>query len=97
MSGNDKKNWEYSPKTWKRWGSHTCYWPHDIFKHLVEAGADIHYINADRYNAIMFCAQNGHIEILKILLEAGADIHPVDNSGYNAIMFCAQNGHIEIL
>jgi ankyrin repeat protein len=45
--------------------------------------------------ALMYAAQNGHLETAKLLIDKGADVNAKDY-GMTALMYAAQNGHLEI-
>ena len=63
----------------------------EVFKELVEQGANIH---ADNDYAIRLASCNGHLEIVKFLVENGANIHANDNS---AIHCASSNGHLDVV
>lgn len=44
--------------------------------------------------ALMFAAQNGHMDVVRLLLEDEKQM--VDGNGWTALMYAASNGHVEI-
>ncbi len=54
-----------------------------------------------RATALMFAAEEGHIDIMKLLLEQGADANAAHTEGLmkgrTALMAAASNGHIGIV
>lgn len=60
----------------------------------------ISYINQQNikgYNAILYSAYRGNIEIFKKLLELGADINMVNSSGLNVLHLAVQGNHPNII
>ena len=44
-------------------------------------GAGMYGCAASGFTALMWAAQNGHVEAVQHLLERGADVHAADNNG----------------
>ena len=68
-----------------------CYDRPEIFKLLLENGADVNIQNNDGKTKLMMTALNGELEIVKLLLETtrrgvGADINIQNNEGDTALM-----------
>ena len=42
---------------------------------LIEAGADVNYVDKDGDTALMAAASEGHTEIVKLLVEKGANVN----------------------
>ncbi|MBU0585888.1 ankyrin repeat domain-containing protein [Candidatus Micrarchaeota archaeon] len=49
------------------------------------------------WNALMYAANNGHLEVVRMLIDKGADIHAKNISRWNAIMHAANSGSAEII
>jgi len=87
-----------NPGSLKKWKAHRVIlgerkrWSDiEVFKGLVEDGADIH---VDNDYALRWVACYGHLEVVKFLVENGADIH-ADND--YALQRAARNGHLEVV
>jgi uncharacterized protein len=52
---------------------------------LVEAGADVNHVSADKMSPMLEAIINGHLEIAKYLLDKGADPNLVSVSGLTAL------------
>jgi ankyrin repeat protein len=46
--------------------------------------------------ALMFAAQNGHLEISKLLIDRGADVN-AKYDGWTALMFASKKGYREVV
>jgi len=84
-----------SPKKWKAHrvilGERKRWSDIEVFKGLVEDGADIH---ADNDFVLRRAAYNGHLEVVKFLVEKGADIHAGNDF---SLRLAARNGHLEVV
>jgi ankyrin repeat protein len=58
-------------------------------KSILISGADVRYKNAAGWNALLFAAHVGHLEVCKFLIHSGIDIADAENDGWTAIMFAA--------
>ena len=48
---------------------------------LIGIGADVNQPEADGWNALLFAASNGHIQVVADLLESGANVNFRARSG----------------
>ncbi|HEY2018088.1 MAG TPA: ankyrin repeat domain-containing protein [Bryobacteraceae bacterium] len=52
---------------------------------LVETGADLNVLNADKFSALVMAITNGHLDLAKYLLDRGADPKLATASGLTAL------------
>ena len=52
---------------------------------LVEAGADLNVVNADKFSPLIMAITNGHLDLAKYLLDHGADVKLATTSGLTAL------------
>jgi ankyrin repeat protein len=52
---------------------------------LVESGADINQVNADKFSPLVMAIANGHLDLAKYLLDRGADPNLASISGITAL------------
>ncbi|MBM5781844.1 MAG: ankyrin repeat domain-containing protein, partial [Pelagibacterales bacterium] len=65
---------------------------------LADKDIDVNKANVNGHTALMFAAQNGHLEVIKELLEdKDIDVNKANVNGHTALMFAAQNGHLEVI
>lgn len=64
----------------------------EIFKFLLDHGANVNGKSLGKKTALMFAASDGEAEIVKILLAKGADVNATDNKGWSALMSAAGLG-----
>lgn len=66
---------------------------------LLEAGADPNVRTSDDgHTALMWCAQEGHVDMARLLLDGGADPELVRASdGRTAVMLAAQDGFLSVV
>ena len=76
---------------------------YDCLKILIQAGADVNWINKDTKNtALTHAARDGHENCLKLLLDAGADVNLAvekfsdegEKEADRPLMLAADNGHV---
>ena len=72
-------------------GEHSYGKAYDIFKLLVEHGADVNAKDSDGRTPLMAVAFLGHPIIVKILIDHGADVNIESLSGETAILSAARN------
>lgn len=65
----------------------------EIFRLLVEKGADLEMRTERAGPLITIAAEGGSTELLGFLLERGADIDATQRHGQTALMLAVQNGH----
>jgi len=74
-----------------------CFKHHNqIAKLLVEAGADIHLVNHQGANAIIYCAMFKNEELASYLLEKGAKKNHKDEDGLRATDHAKLKGAIDL-
>jgi len=54
-------------------------------KALVEAGANLNQLSADKFSPLVEAAANGHFDLARYLLDHGADPNPATTSGLTAL------------
>ncbi|MCL6590462.1 MAG: ankyrin repeat domain-containing protein [Firmicutes bacterium] len=69
----------------------------NMVKYLIEKGANINEKNNAGQTALMYAAEDGHLEIVKFLMEKGADLDAKDVNNETAFMKATQRGHTEIV
>ena len=65
----------------------------NLWKRMIEAGADINKASTDGRSPLHFAAENGHAGLVDHLLSSGADVHRTDNLGLTALHAAARSGH----
>ena len=61
-------------------------------KHLVQANADIHRVDRNGMNALMYASQYNHNDsIVDFLIQSKANIDACDYTGMNALMYGSMN------
>lgn len=66
-------------------------------KALINRGANLDALEADKWTPMMLAAQNGHLDVVRELVDRGAKINQVADDGVTALRQAAQNGHHEIV
>jgi ankyrin repeat protein len=66
-------------------------------KNLLEKGADVNYrIPYEGVTALMYAAQNGHLETVRILLHNGARVNLLPQNNVSALLGACMAGHVYI-
>ena len=65
----------------------------NLWKRMIEAGADMNKASSDGRAPLHFAAENGHAGLVDHLLSAGADVHRADKLGLTALHAAARLGH----
>ena len=52
---------------------------------LVETGADLNIVNADKFSPLVMAITNGHLDLARYLLDRGADVKLATSSGLTAL------------
>jgi len=70
-----------------------------LIKLLIDREVNVNFVMDDGATALLFAAQNGHLEIVKTLLTAkNINVNFVSNDGSaSALFYAAENGHLEII
>ena len=68
----------------------------DVFKLLIEAGADVNTKTVFDFTPLHCCANYNLISFAEILIKNGSDINPVDNEGMTPIMLAVCFNNVEI-
>lgn len=58
-------------------------------KELLNAGVDLHAVNAGGYTALMYAAEFGNLAISQLLIDHGANIHKKNNFNYTALFLAS--------
>ena len=66
-------------------------------KQLLEEGVNVNAKNINGWSALMYAADNGHVEVVRTLLEAGADVAAKPPIGWTALMFAVYNDDVEMV
>jgi len=69
----------------------------DAARFLIESGADIKIKDAEGFDALLWAAHYGNLEIIDLLLGKGADIESQDSSGETPLMCAVSNGNLEVI
>lgn len=57
----------------------------DAVRAMVESGADVNVVSADKFSPMVIAITNGHLDVAKYLLDHGADPNLVSVSGMTAL------------
>jgi hypothetical protein len=68
----------------------------EVFRALLEAGADCDTKDSEGFTALMRMALQGHTEAIRLLLEAGAEVNATGKGGQTALIMAAMEGYTEI-
>jgi rhodanese-related sulfurtransferase len=66
--------------------------PPELVSELLEAGADLHAMNADGNQALWLACVGEATDNIRLLIEAGIDIQHVNFTGATPLMFAASSG-----
>lgn len=69
----------------------------DVVRLLIQAGADINWMNGEGETPLGKAAYHGHADVVQELIISGADIYLSGNTGVTALLCASQNGHTEIV
>ena len=60
---------------------------------LIQNGADVNAVDKDKWTALHYAAQNGHVDVVKVLLQNGANVNAVDeqNTDSSKEKHCTSN------
>ncbi|XP_059168441.1 serine/threonine-protein phosphatase 6 regulatory ankyrin repeat subunit B-like [Physella acuta] len=64
----------------------------EITNYLIDAGADVNFINSDGESVLCRSATKGHFDIVKLLLERGAEVNNRINRTGETALLCAVGG-----
>ncbi|KAK3686838.1 hypothetical protein LTR37_019429 [Vermiconidia calcicola] len=64
---------------------------------LLENRAEVNAMNDNRQTALLWCAQDGQVEVLRLLLENRANVNTKDKYGFTALHAAALKGNDEIV
>lgn len=68
-----------------------------IVKSLIDAGAEVNYVNADDNNALWFACVSNSPEIVLQLVEAGCNINNQNVNGATCLIYASSAGKFEIV
>ena len=68
-----------------------------LFERYFNVPVEVNKTGIDGYTALMFAAQNSHLEAVKFLIDKGADIHAASTSNETAIDLAAVNLNFDIV
>lgn len=66
-----------------------------IVKLLLDAGAEVNAVDAEKHNALYFACLRGNYKAVEILAEAGCDINCVNEGDWSPLIIAANEGYIE--
>ncbi len=75
----------------------------ELVRALLDKGAKVGHRVVDGsgdwagYNALLFAAYRGHLDIVRLLVERGADLNAANGSGQTALMIAASLGHTAVV
>lgn len=69
----------------------------DIVTRLLDKGADIQKLSKVRWGALMWAAQEGHVDVVKFLLEKGAEAAVKDKLGFTPFLQASQDGQLGVV
>jgi hypothetical protein len=81
-----------TPLTWAVCSGHV-----DILKKLLEARADVHVADSDRWAPLHFACGGASLEVVLMLLGAGADPSSRDRWGQTGLMLAAESAPEEVV
>ena len=68
-----------------------------MVERLIEAGANVHLVDARGYTALQCAAEGGHLGPFRPLLQAGCDPMAQDHAGSSVLHSACQGGCLEII
>ncbi len=66
--------------------------PPALVKELLQAGADIHAVNADGNQALWLSCVGENVENMQLLIDAGIDVQHINVNAATPLMFAASSG-----
>ena len=69
----------------------------DIYRMLIERGADIHAVNARGVAPLSLAANYGFTSLVSLLLEHGALVTACDDSNCTPLHYACKNGYLDII
>jgi ankyrin repeat protein len=67
----------------------------DVAEFLLNEGADVNALTADKLTPLHMAAQNGNLDIVKLLLDHKANINAVDSKGWTPVDRATKWNHPE--
>ena len=67
----------------------------DVVKSLVNQGADVNYMDANKWSPLMAAITGGGFETVKFLVDNGADVNARDQHEWTPLMLAAKDGDLE--
>lgn len=69
----------------------------EVFKLLLDRGADVTYVEPNGSSILTAAAGMGKLDVVKLLVTNGADVNQLDGRGESALFRAAQSGHAEVV
>jgi ankyrin repeat protein len=62
----------------------------------MDAGAAVDHKDNRSWDALMYAAQNGHLEVVRVLLDRGCNVNHAALTGFTALMTAAKSDHLSV-
>jgi len=68
----------------------------DVVEELIQAGANVNFMNNWGKRALVIAAKNGHANVVKKLIQAGAQVNTFDGNGHTALDLAVMLNHVDV-
>ena len=69
----------------------------EVVRLLLEGGANVESVNANRSTALHQAAINGRLDVCRLLLDWGAKVDPLDEWKQNPLQSASSRGHLSVV